>query len=50
MILYIIFNADLLEISTEPEEDSLGYVDDALVIATADTLEEAAAILKRFME
>jgi len=50
MILYILFNADLLEISIEPDEDSLGYVDDASAIATADTLEEAAAILKDFME
>jgi hypothetical protein len=30
MLLYIIYNADLLEIDDELNEDAIGYVDDSL--------------------
>ncbi|KJA13046.1 hypothetical protein HYPSUDRAFT_115913, partial [Hypholoma sublateritium FD-334 SS-4] len=35
MILYIIYNADLLELAEGPNEESLGFVDDAMAIAIA---------------
>ena len=47
MLLYIVYNADLLEITENPGEDSLGYMDDALVIAEGNNLEEMVEILYR---
>ena len=49
MLLYVIYNADLLELTENPGEDSLGYVDDALVMAKGDDLEETVEILTDFM-
>ena len=49
MLLYIIYNADLLELKENPREDSLGYIDDALVMAKGDDLEETVEILTDFM-
>ena len=37
MLLYVIYNADLLEALRRLNENAIGYVDDALVIATAKT-------------
>jgi len=50
MLLYIIYNADLLEALRQANEDAIGYVDDVLVIATAKTLKGTTQALKRFME
>jgi hypothetical protein len=42
MILYILYNADLLEIVIdEKTEHSLGYVDDIALIATGKDLDES---------
>ena len=49
MLLYIVYNADLLEITENPGEDSLEYVDDALVMAEGNDLEETVEILTNFM-
>jgi ribonuclease HI len=49
MILYIIYNADLLEIARSPKEEALGFVDDALGMAEGFTLEDNIAALKDFM-
>ena len=50
MILYIIYNADLLEIiDDELNEDALGYVDDIALIATGDNFEETTAKLRNLM-
>jgi len=48
MLLYILYNTDLLEIAEGPEE-SLGFVDDALAMAEADSLTETVEILTNFM-
>ena len=41
MILYIIYNADLLEIpGDETREDAISYVDDIAIIATGSIFEE----------
>ena len=50
MLLYILYNADLLEALRWLDEDAIGYVDDALVVATGRTLKEMTASLKSFME
>jgi hypothetical protein len=45
MILYIIYNADILEITDDEElEDALGYVDDVALIVTGDNFEETTAV------
>jgi hypothetical protein len=50
MILYIIYNADLLEIpDNEISEDAIGYVDDIALIATGKNFEETTAILRYMM-
>lgn len=48
MILYILYNADLLEIAILPE-DTLGFVDDALAMAEGDTFEDNVSTLTDFM-
>ena len=50
MILYILYNADLLEIVSPPEEESLGFVDDVLAMAEGYTLEENVTTLTSFVE
>ena len=51
MILYIIYNADLLEIADVTErEDALGYVDNVAVMAVADDFDETVTMLKHMME
>jgi len=50
MLLYVIYNADLLEALRRLNEDAIGYVDDALVVATAKNFKETTRALKSFME
>ena len=50
MLLYIIYNVDLLEALRRLKEDAIGCVDDALVITTAKTFKETTRALKSFME
>jgi len=50
MILYILYNADLLELARTPDEDSLGFVDDALGLAIGKTFKDTTRTLKDFME
>jgi hypothetical protein len=50
MILYIIYNADLLTITEGPNETAIGYVDDAMIVVVADTLEDSTNALQDIME
>ena len=51
MILYILFNADLLEmLALQLMEDSVGYVDDAITIAFGEDFHETTQALKHMME
>ena len=38
MILYILYNADLLKIIENKEKDTLGYMDNIVLIATGNDL------------
>jgi len=49
MILYIIYNADLLKLARMPEENSLGFVDNTLVIAIGPTFKKTTKTLKNYM-
>ena len=49
MILYILYNADLLEIALAPEEEALGFVDDALALVEGKTFEDNVVTLTDFM-
>ena len=50
MLLYILYNADLLEIpDNELQEEALGYVDDIALIATGNNFEESTQRLKNMM-
>ena len=50
MLLYILYNADLLEIpDDELREDALGYVDDIALVATGNDFEESTQRLKVMM-
>ena len=51
MILYILYNADILEIiDDETHEGALGYVDDMALIATGNSFEDMTEILRNLME
>jgi hypothetical protein len=51
MLLYIIYNADLLEIiDNDQQEDALGYVDDIALLAIGDNFDHTTAKLKNLME
>jgi len=50
MLIYIIYNADLLEALCQLEEDAIGYVNDALVMVMAKTFTGTTRALKSFME
>jgi len=41
MVLYQFYNADLLDIPSNEDEDAMAFVDDSFVLAVADTFEEA---------
>jgi hypothetical protein len=50
MILYIIYNADLLEIiGDEDDEDALGYVDDVALVAVGKDFVETTEKIERMM-
>ena len=49
MILYIMYNADLLEIANSPEEESLSFVDDTMVLAVANNFQETVKLISDFM-
>jgi hypothetical protein len=49
MVLYQYYNADILEIPSSLQESAEAYVDDAILMATAKTFEEAHCILKEMM-
>ena len=49
MALYQYYNADILEIPQESYESAEAYVDDAILIATAKTFQEAHQILSDMM-
>lgn len=50
MLLYAFYNTPLVNIAADRSELSLGYVDDTMFLAVADTLEECHEILKDMME
>jgi hypothetical protein len=49
MALYQFYNADLLDIPSNNNEESMAYVDDTLMLAVADSFAEAYAILADMM-
>ena len=50
MLLYILYNADLLDVPDDPNtEDAIGYVDDIALIATGTDFEETTQRLKDMM-
>ena len=49
MALYQYYNADILEIPSKPQEAAEAYVDDAILIASAKTFEEAHQTLAEMM-
>ena len=50
MLLYIIYNADLLEIiDYDVLEDAIGYVDDIALVAVGNTFDETTARLQNLM-
>jgi len=50
MILYIIFNSDLLElVDLDDDEDAVGYVDDATILAIGDDLDDTTDKLHLIM-
>jgi ribonuclease HI/exonuclease III len=50
MLLYIIYNADLLEIiDDDAKEDALGYVDDIALVAVGQDFEESTQRLQQMM-
>ena len=50
MLLYILYNADLLDLPDDPaSEDTISYVDDIALIATGEDFEETMQKLKNMM-
>jgi hypothetical protein len=49
MILYQFYNADLLDIPRDLSEDALAYVDDTILVATAESFQEAHSKLESMM-
>lgn len=50
MLIYIIYNSELIEIPQTRNEDSAGYVDDSYVYAEATTFKNTVATVKNMME
>ena len=49
-LLYILYNADLLEITLDDlNEDAMGYVDDIALVALGQDFEESTQQLKQMM-
>lgn len=50
MLLYILYNTDLLDLPDDPaSEDAVGYVDNIALIATGEDFEETTQKLKSTM-
>lgn len=49
MVIYIIYNADLFEIPRNFDEEAIGYVDDAILVAEGDDFKETTSMLKDMM-
>jgi hypothetical protein len=49
MVMYQYYNADLLDIPIDKDEDAMAYVDDSLMIAIAENFEEAHVKLADMM-
>ena len=49
MVLYQYYNADILNIPTQPEESAIAYVDDALIMALAENFTKTHEILASMM-
>jgi hypothetical protein len=49
MVLYQFYNADLLDIPTRKNEEALAYVDDTILVASAENFEDAHTILVDMM-
>jgi len=49
MIMYQYYNADLLDIPTNKDEDAMAFVDDSFMLAIADSFEEAHENLANMM-
>ena len=50
MILYLFYNADILDMTRASNELAIGYVDDLALIAIGDSFDQTHAILKEMME
>lgn len=51
MLIYILYNADLLQIPWDANgEDAVGYVDNIMLLATGDGFEETTNTLKDMVE
>ena len=50
MLYYSFYNAPLIEVAASNNELSPGFVDDSMVLAIGDTIEECHATLKDMME
>ena len=49
MLLYLFYNADLLDLAKGPDEKSLSYVDDIAFMATANNFTQTHRVLKSMM-
>ena len=49
MLLYLFYNADLLDVTSRPYELSLGYVDNVALIVTANNFTQMHRMLKNIM-
>ena len=49
MLLYLFYNADLLDVTSRPYELSLGYVDNVALIVTANNFTQTHRMLKNIM-
>jgi len=49
MILYIIYNADLIEIAEGNDKESIGYVDDAMAIAIGNDFHKTTTKIENIM-
>ena len=49
MLLYLFYNADLLDVARGPDEKSLSYVDDVAFMAMANSFTQMHRILKSMM-
>lgn len=50
MLIYIIYNTDLIEIPQTPNEDSGGYVDDSYAYAEDTDFDSTVKMIKNMMK